>query len=85
MVIDALAEGIARQKLADPDAVPDELMGEVIVAAAPGGYAPGGRHRPRSERVNAAAPARARGGQAGAHRPLRRRGAAGERPTAKKR
>jgi AcrR family transcriptional regulator len=30
VVIDALADGIARQKLADPDAVPDELMGRVL-------------------------------------------------------
>ena len=30
MAIDALADGIARQKLADPDAVPDELMGSVL-------------------------------------------------------
>jgi AcrR family transcriptional regulator len=30
VAIDALADGIARQKLADPDAVPDELMGNVI-------------------------------------------------------
>jgi AcrR family transcriptional regulator len=30
MAIDALADGIARQKLADPDAVPDELMGRVL-------------------------------------------------------
>lgn len=30
IVIDALADGIARQKLADPDAVPDELMGNVL-------------------------------------------------------
>jgi hypothetical protein len=30
IVIDALADGIARQKLADPDAVPDELMGRVL-------------------------------------------------------
>lgn len=30
IVIDALAEGIARQKLADPDAVPDDLMGDVL-------------------------------------------------------
>jgi AcrR family transcriptional regulator len=30
IAIDALADGIARQKLADPDAVPDELMGEVL-------------------------------------------------------
>jgi AcrR family transcriptional regulator len=30
IAIDALADGIARQKLADPSAVPDELMGRVI-------------------------------------------------------
>jgi AcrR family transcriptional regulator len=30
LAIDALADGIARQKLTDPDAVPDELMGEVL-------------------------------------------------------
>jgi AcrR family transcriptional regulator len=30
LAIDALADGIARQKLADPDAVPDELMGRVL-------------------------------------------------------
>ncbi len=30
IAIDALADGIARQKLADPDAVPDELMGKVL-------------------------------------------------------
>ncbi len=30
IAIDALADGIARQKLADPSAVPDDLMGRVI-------------------------------------------------------
>lgn len=30
VTIDALADGIARQKLADPEAVPDELMGTVL-------------------------------------------------------
>jgi AcrR family transcriptional regulator len=30
VAIDALADGIARQKLADPNAVPDELMGRVL-------------------------------------------------------
>jgi AcrR family transcriptional regulator len=30
VAIDALADGIARQKLADPGAVPDELMGTVL-------------------------------------------------------
>jgi AcrR family transcriptional regulator len=37
VAVDALADGIARQKLADPAAVPDELMGNVLamlVAAA---------------------------------------------------
>jgi AcrR family transcriptional regulator len=30
VAVDALADGIARQKLADPDAVPDDLMGRVL-------------------------------------------------------
>jgi AcrR family transcriptional regulator len=30
VAVDALADGIARQKLADPGAVPDELMGRVL-------------------------------------------------------
>jgi AcrR family transcriptional regulator len=30
VAIDALADGIARQKLADPEAVPDELMGRIL-------------------------------------------------------
>jgi hypothetical protein len=30
VAIDALADGIARQKLADPAAVPDDLMGTVL-------------------------------------------------------
>ena len=30
VTIDALADGIARQKLTDPDAVPDDLMGRVL-------------------------------------------------------
>jgi AcrR family transcriptional regulator len=30
VAIDALADGIARQRLADPDAVPDELMGTIL-------------------------------------------------------
>jgi AcrR family transcriptional regulator len=44
IAIDALADGIARQKLADPSAVPDDLMGRVIsllLAGATGGAAPG--------------------------------------------
>jgi AcrR family transcriptional regulator len=30
VVVDALGDGIARQKLADPDVVPDDLMGRVL-------------------------------------------------------
>jgi AcrR family transcriptional regulator len=30
VAVDALADGIARQRLADPEAVPDELMGNVL-------------------------------------------------------
>jgi AcrR family transcriptional regulator len=30
VAVDALADGIARQKLADPDAVPDELLGTAL-------------------------------------------------------
>jgi hypothetical protein len=30
IAVDALADGIARQRLADPSAVPDELMGNVL-------------------------------------------------------
>jgi hypothetical protein len=30
VAVDALADGIARQKLADPSAVPDDLMGRVL-------------------------------------------------------
>ena len=40
VAIDALADGIARQKLADPEAVPDELMGHGAGAAVLRGYAP---------------------------------------------
>ncbi len=47
VAIDALADGIARQKLADPDAVPDELMGTVLslllaAVTRPAGGAPDG-------------------------------------------
>ncbi len=50
VAVDALADGIARQKLADPDAVPDDLMGKVLAllfagATRPGGTGPGGRQR----------------------------------------
>src|SRR5271170_4358374 len=46
VAIDALADGIARQKLADPDAVPDDLMGRVLSllfagATRPAGIPPG--------------------------------------------
>jgi AcrR family transcriptional regulator len=32
IAVDAFADGISRQKLADPEAVPDELLGEVLTA-----------------------------------------------------
>jgi AcrR family transcriptional regulator len=40
VAIDALADGIARQKLADPDAIPDGLMGTVISALLAGATRP---------------------------------------------
>lgn len=43
VAIDALADGIARQKLADPDAVPDELMGRVLSLLFAGATRPTGR------------------------------------------
>jgi AcrR family transcriptional regulator len=42
IAIDALADGIARQKLADPDAVPDDLMGRVISWVLAGATRPAG-------------------------------------------
>src|SRR5580700_5374802 len=42
IAIDALADGIARQKLADPDAVPDELMGRVLALLLAGATRPAG-------------------------------------------
>jgi AcrR family transcriptional regulator len=42
IAIDALADGIARQKLADPDAVPDELMGRVLSLLFAGATRPAG-------------------------------------------
>jgi AcrR family transcriptional regulator len=47
LAIDALADGIARQKLTDPDAVPDELMGRILsllfaAVTRPAGAPPGG-------------------------------------------
>jgi AcrR family transcriptional regulator len=43
VAIDALADGIARQKLADPDAVPDDLMGRVLSLLFAGATRPAGR------------------------------------------
>jgi len=40
IAIDALADGIARQKLADPDAIPDELMGTVLATLFAGATRP---------------------------------------------
>jgi AcrR family transcriptional regulator len=47
IAIDALADGIARQKMADPDAVPDELMGRVLALLLAGASRPlpGATHR----------------------------------------
>ncbi len=42
VVIDALADGIARQKLADPDAVPDDLMGRALSLLLAGATRPAG-------------------------------------------
>lgn len=39
--IDALADGFALQKLADPDAVPDELLGNVLALLLEGARRPG--------------------------------------------
>ena len=44
IAIDALADGIARQKLADPAAVPDELMGTVLSLLLTGAAAPRRKH-----------------------------------------
>jgi AcrR family transcriptional regulator len=49
IAIDALADGIARQKLADPDAVPDDLMGRVIALLLAAVTAPAPRTDRRSE------------------------------------
>lgn len=46
VAIDALADGIARQKLADPGAVPDELMGRVLALLFAGATRPAGRPAP---------------------------------------
>lgn len=49
VAIDALADGIARQKLADPDAVPDELMGRVLALLFAAATRPAGGTGTRSE------------------------------------
>jgi AcrR family transcriptional regulator len=49
VAIDALADGIARQKLADPDAVPDDLMGRVLALLLAAVSAPAPRTDTRSE------------------------------------
>ncbi|HEX4436039.1 MAG TPA: TetR/AcrR family transcriptional regulator [Solirubrobacteraceae bacterium] len=49
IAIDALADGIARQKLADPDAVPDDLMGRVIALLLAAVSAPAPRTDTHSE------------------------------------
>jgi len=51
VAIDALADGIARQKLTDPDSVPDELMGRVLsllfaAVTRPAGTGAGARSAP---------------------------------------
>jgi AcrR family transcriptional regulator len=43
VAIDALADGIARQKLADPEAVPDDLMGRVLALLLAGATRPAKR------------------------------------------
>jgi AcrR family transcriptional regulator len=48
VAIDALADGIARQKLADPQAVPDDLMGRVLALLFAGATRPAVRTRTRS-------------------------------------
>ncbi|HEY4428408.1 MAG TPA: TetR/AcrR family transcriptional regulator [Solirubrobacteraceae bacterium] len=50
VAIDALADGIARQKLADPDAVPDELMGRVLALLFAGATRPAAGRGRRSGR-----------------------------------
>lgn len=42
VAIDALADGIARQKLADPGAVPDDLLGRVVALLFAGASRPDG-------------------------------------------
>jgi AcrR family transcriptional regulator len=49
IAIDALADGIARQRLADPAAVPDELMGTVLSLLFSAATRPAGGTNTRSE------------------------------------
>jgi hypothetical protein len=42
LAIDALADGIARQKIADPEAVPDDLFGTVLALLFAGAARPAG-------------------------------------------
>jgi AcrR family transcriptional regulator len=49
IAIDALADGIARQKMADPEAVPDELMGRVLALLLAGATRPAGTDRRSAE------------------------------------
>jgi AcrR family transcriptional regulator len=48
IAIDALADGIARQKLADPDAIPDDLMGRVLALLLTAATRPAGGKDTRS-------------------------------------
>ncbi|HTD07420.1 MAG TPA: TetR/AcrR family transcriptional regulator [Solirubrobacteraceae bacterium] len=59
LAIDALADGIARQKLADPAAVPDELMGNVLALLLTAATRPAGATRPAASRPPAASGPRA--------------------------
>jgi AcrR family transcriptional regulator len=43
LAIDALADGVARHKLADPEAVPDDLLGRAIAMLVAGATRPTGR------------------------------------------
>jgi AcrR family transcriptional regulator len=45
VAIDAFADGIARQKMADPEAVPDELMGRVLALLLAAATRPRGTHK----------------------------------------
>ncbi len=49
IAIDALADGIARQKLADPDAIPDDLMGRILELLLSGATRPQADRGRRSE------------------------------------